>query len=163
MRLARGFAHRAGEIGARRAATPEPQETREFTRHKAALPLSESPPVSISCSMDITRLLPARFSRLARRGPRVPVIRLDGVIGASARPGATGLSDASLAPLIERAFKKNPTAVALVINSPGGSPVQSSLIAARIRRLAEETGSAVHLAGGTIAWSSAGGRLTLAD
>lgn len=94
--------------------------------------------------MDIARLLPARFSRLARRGPRVPVIRLDGVIGASARPGATGLSDASLAPLIERAFKKNPTAVALVINSPGGSPVQSSLIAARIRRLAEETGTPVH-------------------
>lgn len=106
--------------------------------------MSESPPVSISCSMDITRLLPARFSRLARRGPRVPVIRLDGVIGASARPGATGLSDASLAPLIERAFKKNPTAVALVINSPGGSPVQSSLIAARIRRLAEERNVPVH-------------------
>lgn len=94
--------------------------------------------------MDISRLLPARLSRLARRAPRVPVIRLEGVIGASGRPGSAGLSDAGLAPLIERAFKKNPTAVALVINSPGGSPVQSSLIAARIRRLAEETGTPVH-------------------
>ncbi|WP_376877771.1 S49 family peptidase [Albirhodobacter sp. R86504] len=94
--------------------------------------------------MDISRLLPARFSHLARRAPRVPVLRLEGVIGGSSRPGAAGLSDAALAPLIERAFKKNPTAVALVINSPGGSPVQSSLIAARIRRLAEETGTPVH-------------------
>ena len=41
--------------------------------------------------------------------------------------------------MIERAFRKGkPSAVALLINSPGGSPVQSSLIAARIRRLSEE-------------------------
>ena len=41
--------------------------------------------------------------------------------------------------MIEKAFTKGkPRAVALQINSPGGSPVQSSLIAARIRRLAEE-------------------------
>lgn len=44
-----------------------------------------------------------------------------------------------MAPVIERAFRKGkPAAVALAINSPGGSPVQSSLIAARIRRLATE-------------------------
>ena len=49
------------------------------------------------------------------------------------------LTDAGLAPLIEAAFRSGrPRAVALQINSPGGSPVQSSLIAARIRRLAEE-------------------------
>lgn len=49
------------------------------------------------------------------------------------------LSDQSLAGLIEKAFTKGkPAAVALAINSPGGSPTQSSLIAARIRRLAEE-------------------------
>lgn len=56
-----------------------------------------------------------------------------------------GLSDAALAPVIERAFRKGkPLAVALSINSPGGSPVQSSLIAARIRRLADETDIPVH-------------------
>lgn len=59
--------------------------------------------------------------------------------------GRAGLSDQTLAPLIERAFKRGkPAAVALVINSPGGSAVQSSLIAARIRRLAAETGRPVH-------------------
>lgn len=68
--------------------------------------------------------------------PSVNVIRLSGVIAAGNRGM---LNDAKLAPLIERAFKKGkPDAVALVINSPGGSPVQSSLIAARILRLSEK-------------------------
>ncbi|MEP1943472.1 MAG: S49 family peptidase [Sulfitobacter sp.] len=68
--------------------------------------------------------------------PTVAVIRLSGMISTSGR-GA--LNDASLGPVIERAFSKgNPAAVALEVNSPGGSPVQSSLIGARIRRLAEE-------------------------
>ena len=67
----------------------------------------------------------------------VAVIRLQGVIAASTSPGR--LNDASLAPLIEMAFRRGkPRAVALVINSPGGSPVQSALIAARIRRLSDE-------------------------
>ena len=49
------------------------------------------------------------------------------------------LCDQKIAPLVEKAFTKGkPRAVALIINSPGGSPVQSSLIAARIRRLASE-------------------------
>ena len=61
------------------------------------------------------------------------------------RFGAAGLSDAALAPLLERAFvRMRPAAVALVINSPGGSPVQSSLIAARIRRLSEDNRVPVH-------------------
>ena len=48
--------------------------------------------------------------------------------------------------MIERAFSRGkPAAVALVINSPGGSPVQSSLIAARIRRLADEKKLPVHV------------------
>lgn len=68
--------------------------------------------------------------------PTVSVVRLQGMIASGARGQ---LNDAALAPLIERAFRKGkPAAVALVINSPGGSPVQSSLIAARIRRLSEE-------------------------
>lgn len=67
--------------------------------------------------------------------PSVAVIRLQGMIS----NGGRGLDDVSLAPAIERAFAKGkPDAVALQINSPGGSPVQSSLIAARIRRLAAE-------------------------
>ncbi|MCA0044286.1 S49 family peptidase [Celeribacter litoreus] len=67
--------------------------------------------------------------------PRVNVIRLNGAI--MTRQGS--LNDQSLAPTIEKAFRKGkPAAVALSINSPGGSPVQSSLIAARIKRLAEE-------------------------
>jgi serine protease SohB len=68
--------------------------------------------------------------------PTVAVIRLSGMIGGQAR--AT-LNDATIGPVIEKAFSKGkPVAVALEINSPGGSPVQSSLIGARIRRLAEE-------------------------
>ncbi len=75
------------------------------------------------------------------RGPVVAVVRLQGTISASGR----GLSDASVAPLVERAFARGkPAAVALIINSPGGSPVQSSLIAARIRRLSTEKGIPVH-------------------
>ncbi len=62
-------------------------------------------------------------------------MRLQGAIGAS---GRGSLSDRSVASLLEKAFKRKPDAVALEINSPGGSPVQSALIGARIRRLAEE-------------------------
>lgn len=80
-----------------------------------------------------------RFIPFLRSGPVVAVLRLQGVI-ASGGAGAR-LSDAGLAPLIEKAFRRGkPDAVALVLNSPGGSPVQSSLIAARIRRLADEHG-----------------------
>ena len=67
--------------------------------------------------------------------PTVAVIRLQGSIANSGQ----GLDDTSLGPAIEKAFRRGkPAAVALQINSPGGSPVQSSLIAARIRRLADE-------------------------
>lgn len=87
------------------------------------------------------RFLPAP---LFSRPPRVAVIRLQGAIGLS-RPGSPGLSDAAMEGTIERAFRKGkPVAVALIVNSPGGSPVQSALIASRIRALAEETGLPVH-------------------
>jgi signal peptide peptidase SppA len=81
-----------------------------------------------------------RFIPFLKRPPLVPVIRLQGSIGT----GRSALSDAALAPVIEQAFRMKPAAVALVINSPGGSAVQSSLIAARIRRLALEKGVKVH-------------------
>lgn len=83
-----------------------------------------------------------RFIPFLKSGPKVAVLRLSGVIGSGPR---AGISDEGMAPLIERAFRKGkPDAVALIINSPGGSPVQSSLVAARIRRLAEEKGIPVH-------------------
>jgi signal peptide peptidase SppA len=82
-----------------------------------------------------------RFIPFLKSPPLVPVIRLQGTIGM----GVRSLSDASLAPVIERAFSRGkPAAVALAINSPGGSPAQSSLIAARIRRLADEKSLPVH-------------------
>ena len=71
-----------------------------------------------------------------KKPPLVSVVRLSGAIGMSGR-GA--LNDVTLAPVLEAAFSKGkPAAVALEINSPGGSPVQSSLIGARIERLAKE-------------------------
>ncbi|SMO95342.1 S49 family peptidase [Paracoccus laeviglucosivorans] len=78
------------------------------------------------------------------RPATVSVLRLQGAIGMSSRGGG-GLSDAGLASVLERAFKRRkPVAVALAINSPGGSPVQSSLIGSRIRRLSEEHDVPVH-------------------
>jgi signal peptide peptidase SppA len=80
-------------------------------------------------------LLPQRF----RAGtPVVPVVRLAGVIGLSS-PLRPGLTLAGIARALERAFgMRRAQAVALVINSPGGSPVQSHLIYRRIRQLAAE-------------------------
>ena len=80
-------------------------------------------------------LLPRRFRSDI---PVVPVVRLSGVIGFST-PLRPGLTLASVARPLEKAFDlRNGSAVALVINSPGGSPVQSHLIYQRIRHLAEE-------------------------
>src|ERR1700694_6215919 len=68
----------------------------------------------------------------------VPVVRLSGVIGA-VTPLRPGMSLAGVARTLERAFDiKNAKAVALVINSPGGSPVQSRPLYLRIRQLAAE-------------------------
>ncbi len=80
-------------------------------------------------------LIPARF-----RGdlPVVPVVRLSGVIGAAV-PLRPGLTLAGVARNLERAFAvRNARAVAVLINSPGGSPTQSHLIFRRIRALADE-------------------------
>ena len=81
-----------------------------------------------------------RFLPFLPKPPLVPVIRLSGTIGT----GTRSLNDEALAPLIDKAFKMKPAAVALQVNSPGGSAVQSSLIAARIRRLANEKNIPVH-------------------
>jgi signal peptide peptidase SppA len=77
-------------------------------------------------------------ARLRPGAAIVPVVRLAGVIGA-VTPLRPGMTLAGLARTLERAFSvKNAKAVALLINSPGGSPVQSRQIYLRIRQLAEE-------------------------
>ncbi|HLT02067.1 MAG TPA: S49 family peptidase, partial [Geminicoccaceae bacterium] len=79
-----------------------------------------------------------RWPSLRSRVPVVPVVRLAGVIGGPSLRGM-GLSLSGINPALERAFKmRGAKAVALSINCPGGSPVQSALIAGRIRALASE-------------------------
>jgi len=79
-----------------------------------------------------------RWLPFVKKEPTVAVVRLNGVISSGGLRGG-GLNDAAIAPVLEKAFRRGkPAAVALIINSPGGSPAQSSLIAARIRRLADE-------------------------
>jgi signal peptide peptidase SppA len=83
-------------------------------------------------------LRPVLPKRLRGDAAVVPVVRLAGVIGFST-PLKPGLTLASLARVLERAFSmRKAKAVALSINSPGGSPVQSHLIYRRIRQLAAE-------------------------
>ncbi|EPX81813.1 Peptidase, family S49 [Litoreibacter arenae DSM 19593] len=78
-----------------------------------------------------------RFIPFLKSPPTVNVVALSGAIASGGRIGT--LNDAGLASTLTKAFKKGkPAAVALQLNSPGGSPAQSSLIGARIRRLAEE-------------------------
>jgi serine protease SohB len=80
-------------------------------------------------------LVPQRFRS---DQPVVPVVRLTGIIGFST-PLRPGLTLAGIARTLDRVFAvRNSPAVALAINSPGGSPVQSHLIFRRIRELAEQ-------------------------
>ncbi len=79
------------------------------------------------------------------RAPVVPVLRFSGVIG-MATPLRPGLSIGAVASGIEKAFSASKLpAVAVIVNSPGGSPAQSSLIFKRIRQLAEENKKTVHV------------------
>jgi len=83
----------------------------------------------------LQRLVPQRFRR---DRPIVPVVRLTGIVGFST-PLRPGLTLATIARTLDRAFALgHAAAVALVINSPGGSAVQSHLIFRRIRQLAEQ-------------------------
>ncbi len=75
---------------------------------------------------------------MRRRKTVVPVVRLSGVIG-TVSPLMPGMTLASVSKVLDRAFSmKHAKAVAIVVNSPGGSPVQSHLIYQRIRSLAAE-------------------------
>lgn len=91
-------------------------------------------PSYLAAMIDVLQHLPKSL----RPAPVVSVLRLYGTIG----PGGAlsrSLSDEALAPIVARAFKpRRLKAVALSVNSPGGSPAQSAMIAARIRRLADE-------------------------
>ncbi|WP_425430724.1 S49 family peptidase [Devosia submarina] len=83
------------------------------------------------------------LQRFLRQGKTtIPVVRLHGVIAAEQRQGR--LNIATVNPLLERAFAiKSAPAVAIIVNSPGGSPVQSRLIGKRIRDLADQHGKPV--------------------
>ncbi len=79
------------------------------------------------------------LKKIFKRSKVIPVVRLSGVIGSAGQFGGGGLTDENLKQVLEKAFATPKIkAVALLINSPGGSPTQSSLIAARIQRLALE-------------------------
>ncbi|MDB5540665.1 MAG: family peptidase [Devosia sp.] len=75
--------------------------------------------------------------KMGQSGPVIPIVRLHGVIAADQRPGRLNIE--AVAPLLSRAFSfRQAPAVAIVVNSPGGSAVQSRLISKRIRDLADE-------------------------
>lgn len=82
---------------------------------------------------------------LFKRRPVVPVVRFSGPIGL-ATPLRPGVSISAVAGGLEKAFSlsKQPS-VAVIVNSPGGSPVQSNLIFKRIRQLAEEKKKKVYV------------------
>lgn len=76
---------------------------------------------------------------LLRPAPVVTVVRLSGVIATAGGMTRGGLNLAALAGTLKAAFApRRLAAVALAVNSPGGSPVQSALIAKRIRDHAAE-------------------------
>lgn len=83
----------------------------------------------------LARLLP---KPLRSDAVTIPVIRLHGAIMSGGSPMRQHLSLASTAGLLEKAFAFPAPALAISLNSPGGSPVQSRLIYRRIRDLAEE-------------------------
>ncbi|HBF29380.1 S49 family peptidase [Rhizobium sp.] len=84
----------------------------------------------------LKRLVPKRFRKTEIV---IPVVLLHGAIMSGGSRFRPALNLATVGPLLEKAFKsKESPAVALSINSPGGSPVQSRMIYQRIRSLAEE-------------------------
>ncbi|MCB1439505.1 MAG: S49 family peptidase [Nitratireductor sp.] len=91
--------------------------------------------------MKISGLIPAR---LRKDVTVIPVVRLHGTISASNSPFSRNMNMATVASQLQRAFEmKQAPVVAISINSPGGSPVQSRLIYSRIRELAAEHGKKV--------------------
>ncbi|GAJ94803.1 S49 family peptidase [Rhizobium rhizogenes] len=82
------------------------------------------------------RMIPKRFRK---ERVVIPVVRLSGAIASGGGPLRQSLSLAGISQALEKAFEmKAAPAIALVVNSPGGSPVQSRMIYNRIRDLAQE-------------------------
>jgi signal peptide peptidase SppA len=100
----------------------------------AKLDISSFPPYIWSMIKTLLKLVPAKWRK---KQSVIHVLRLQGAIsaGGGLRPA---LNTKDLEPLFKRVFKKGISGVALAINCPGGSPVQSALIAARIRSLSAE-------------------------
>lgn len=91
----------------------------------------------------IRRYLPRKFRK---EGTLIPVVRMQGAIMTGGSQFRPALNLATVAPILNKAFSfKESPAVAIVVNSPGGSPVQSRLIYQRIRALAEEKGKKVYV------------------
>src|ERR1700741_2664095 len=113
-----------------------------------------NPPASPSPMQSLIGRLKALVPERFRPGTAVvPVVRLSGVIGA-VTPLRPGMTLAAVARTLERAFStRNAKAVALVINSPGGWPVQSRQIYLRIRQLAAEKSLPVLVFGEDVAAS----------
>jgi len=123
-----------------RNSLPQALTKRAAANYLTAMASSATPPPRRSGRRTIeffTRLLPRRFRSDV---PIVPVVRIIGVIGL-VTPLRPGLLLSTVARSLERAFTMpRARAVALVINSPGGSAAQSHLIYRRIRQLADEKG-----------------------
>ena len=88
------------------------------------------------------KLLPARFRN---SDPTIPVVRLTGTIAAGGALGRATLNLSACAQPLAKAFESKGPAVAILVNSPGGSPVQSRFIYQRIRDLAREKKKKVHV------------------
>ncbi len=89
----------------------------------------------------ILKLIPPAWRK---KTPIIHVVRLEGAIAAGRSMGGPTLNGKALEPVLKRAFRKGISGVTLAINCPGGSPVQSELIANRIRALSAETGVPVY-------------------
>lgn len=91
----------------------------------------------------VTRLIPRR---LKSKALEIPVVRLNGAIMSGNSPLRQNLSLEGVSAVLEKAFSdKHSPAVAISVNSPGGSPVQSRFIYRRIRDLASEKNKKVHV------------------
>jgi signal peptide peptidase SppA len=92
----------------------------------------------------IKRLLKLLPPSWRKKTPIIHVVRLEGGIAAGRSMGGPTLNGKAIEPVLKRAFRKGISGVALAINCPGGSPVQSAIIADRIRALSAETNVPVY-------------------
>ena len=89
--------------------------------------------------METNMKLLKAIGNMFKKKPLIVVVRLEGVIGAVSRFGSSGIDDANTQKLLEKAFEfEKAKSIIIKINSPGGSPTQSSLIASRIIKLSRD-------------------------